>query len=223
MRGVFESTQAEASEAHLVLGRSAAETAVTLLWLNRFGTAESFRRFRADSFAHYRIQLEAMVAGDDEDETLRELRERVRRHAEHELAAAEITWEDVPRRANSWGPNMRQRCEQLKIAWVYNPFFASHSSYVHPSWHEVRTFHLDVEGTTARLSETFGAMSPTAAYVLAQVVTEAAASVTYALPNDLDADDVAERVGDTVKACRHVSFLCSKFMARGGVDDALRA
>jgi hypothetical protein len=128
LRGVFDATQADESEAHLALSRCVAETAVTLRRLARFADATTFRRFRADSFAYLRGRIAKFDAEEEQDDVQRAIADRVRRHAEAELHAAGVDWDDVPIRTNSWGPDMRQRCKQLGQDWVYDAFFASHSS-----------------------------------------------------------------------------------------------
>jgi hypothetical protein len=222
MRGIFDSTQADESEAHLVLSRAAAETAITLMWLVKHGDEDSLRRFRADSFAYWRKQLEHMQSSAaQEDDTARSVRGRVECHVNHEMGTAGIAWDDVPRRSNSWGPDVRQRCEQLELDWIYRAFFASHSSYVHPSWHELRTFHLAGEGRVVHLDSTFGGMQPLAAYVLARLVAEACEAAAAGLPCDLDLADLHDIVAKTVNGSQVLALHFSEFMARGGVDDYL--
>lgn len=222
-RGVFDSAQTDESEAHLVLSRSAAETAIVLVWLVRRGTSEHRRRFRADSFAYWRGQLERMRPGaPGEDEVMRSTRERVERHVAHEMASAGVGWEDVPKRSNSWGPDMRQRCAQLGIEWIYDSFFASHSSYVHPSWHELRAFHLSSAEDVIRLEPTFGGMLPIGGYVLARLIAEACDAAAEALPCDIDSENLADFVNRTTTASRILSMHFSAFVGRGGVDEYLQ-
>lgn len=221
LRGVFDATQADESEAHLALSRCAAETAITLRWLVRCGTETAFRRFRADSFAYWRRQLDQMRATTSADEVEQRIAQRLERHVEAELRAAGVGWQDVPRRPNSWGPDMRKRCDALGQSWVYDAFFASHSSYVHPSWHELRAFHLDSSGDGLALDASYGGMAPIAAYVLARLVAEACGEAAFFLPCDLDQADVAARVEATVAASHALAVEFSDFVAAGGVDGDL--
>jgi Family of unknown function (DUF5677) len=221
LRGVFDATQADESEAHLALSRCAAETAITLRWLVTRGDQIAFRRFRADSFAYLRRQLDKMRAEEPADEVQEGLAERVERSIEGELRAAGVTWDDVPQRPNSWGPDLRQRCDALDQSWVYESFFSSHHNYVHPSWHELRAFHLDSSEGRLVLDPTYGGMAPIAGYVLARLVAEACGDAAGFLPCDLDAADVAGRVQATVEASQALSIEFGEFIARGGLDAGL--
>jgi hypothetical protein len=221
VRGVFDACQADESEAHLPLGRCAAETAITLRWLVECSNDDSFRRFRADSFAYWRGVFAQMSEASDEDHVERQIRLKLEATVDRELDAAGVTWDDVPRRTNSWGPDMRQRCRDLDQEWLYESLFSSHSSYVHPSWHELRTFHLKSDGGRVNLDPTYGGMAPSTGYVLARVVAESCEAATTFLPSDLDAADVAERVKNTVRASQILAYAFSGFMARGGADDDL--
>jgi hypothetical protein len=93
---------------------------------------------------------------------MRAVRLRVEQKIDRELCAAGVAWDEVPKRLNSWGPGMRERCEQLGRGWLYSSFFSSHSSYVHPSWHELSTFHLTGESHVNRLDVTFAGITPIA-------------------------------------------------------------
>jgi hypothetical protein len=222
-RGIFDATQAEESEAHLVLSRCAAETAVTLRWLVCHRTAGTFRRFRADSFAYWRKTIERMnSAAEIEDGSSGGTRKGVKNHVAGELRAAEVRWEDVPSAPNRWGPNMRQRCEALDQGWVYDALFASHSSYVHPSWHELRAFHLASEAGRMRLDATYGGMAPISAYVVARLFAEACSAAAGFLSCDLAPADVEKRVRNTTEASQILALEFYDFTARGGLDEDLR-
>ncbi len=56
------------------------------------------------------------------------MREMTLAHLDEELAAAELSWDDVPSRPNSWGPDMRQRFDSLGQGWLYRTLFVSHSN-----------------------------------------------------------------------------------------------
>jgi hypothetical protein len=222
VRALFDSTQADASEAHLVLSRCVGETALTLSWLSEHGSAEHLRRFRADSFAHWRREVERMRRAEGrEDEVSQTTRALVEAEVEGELSAAGLTWEDVPPRTNSWGPDLRQRCEPLDRGWVYDTLFASHSAYVHPSWHEIRTFHLATENGRLVLDPTYGGIAPIAGYIITRLVAEACLSASRRLPCDLESADVEARVSATVEATQALAVEFAEFSARGGLDDAL--
>jgi len=221
-RGVFDACQAEESEAHLALSRCAAETSVTLVWLVEHGTEKSFKRFRADSFAYWRQALDRMAAERDADDVQRITEDKVRAHIEAELAAAGVEWGDVPKRTNSWGPDMRQRCEALGQDWLYDSLFASHSSYVHPSWHEIRAFHLQTSRGRIQLDPTFGGMAPTTAYALASTIASSCRAAATYLPCDLSEDDVDEWAAKTIRATRILFVEFSDFIARDGMDRDLQ-
>jgi Family of unknown function (DUF5677) len=222
VRALFDSTQADQSEAHLVLSRCVAETALTLRWLVEHGTTEHLRRFRADSFAHWRRELERMERADGtEDDIQRLTREKVEAQVGHELRAAGLSWADVPMTSNSWGPDTRQRCQAFDQEWIYDTLFASHSAYVHPSWHEIRAFHLATEREALLLDMTYGGMAPIVSYVVSRLVAEACGAVVRFLPCDLESGDVHERVAATVRASQVLASEFSEFIARGGADDDL--
>lgn len=219
VRGVFDASQMDESDAHLVLSRCALESAFTLRWLVRHGSARSFARFRADSFAHWRVQLDRMkAAAHEEDSVMRANREQVEAHIAAELELAGVRWEDVPAKPNSWGPDMRQRCKALGQEWVYESFFASHHNYVHPSWHELSALHLETENGGLRLSPGFSEIAPIAAYVLSGVICEAVRDAAEFLPDDMDHDDLDERVANTVEASQLLAVEFSDYLARGGFD-----
>jgi hypothetical protein len=222
LSGVFQSVNADESEAHLILVRPALETAVTIAWLVDHRAGDSLRRFRADSFVFWRRWRERAEASDvDEDQAMRATRLRIEQKIDRELSAAGLTWEEIPKRMNSWGPGMRERCEQLGRGWLYSSFFSGHSSYVHPSWHELSALHLTRVGHLGRLDVTFAGIAPVAAYKLTRISVEACAAAARELPCDLDAEDLARRVADTVTASRMLSAHFADFMARGGLDDEL--
>jgi hypothetical protein len=217
-RGTFDATQAAESEAHLVISRSVAETAITLMWLVQRGDAQSYRRFRADSFVFWRRQLQRMdlaVAGGDLSST--EISERLRSKIELQMAQAGVSWDDVPQRSSNWGPNVRQQCEQLGLEWIYS-LFSGHSSYVHPSWHELRTFHLQTDGDGFQLDPTFGGMGPIVGYILGRLCAEACRAAASVLPHDLDVDDLDARITNTVEASQRLSVYFDDYMQRHGFD-----
>lgn len=152
------------------------------------------RRFRADSFAVWRRWLEQASAEPVDDAELKAGLERIRGFFEAELAAAELTWNDVPKQPNSWGPGMRTQLGDLGLAPLYDTFFAAHSNYVHASWHELRTFHLEagVDGSH-RVSLEFGGPGPPALYQLAAVVVRACADYARAGPGHRSGGDRSGR------------------------------
>lgn len=216
--GVFDATQADESEAHAPLSRCAVESAVTLRWLVFHGKEKWFRRFRADSFAYWRTQLASMQSrASDHDPTVAQLSA----HIEKELRGAGLTWEDVPKAPNSWGPDMRQRCVALGQEWIYTSFFASHHNYVHPSWHELSALHLTFDDERFRLAPSFAGIPPITSYVLARVVCEAAGYAASFLRHDLDPEDLRERVAKTVEASQLLAGEFSDYFARGGFEQSL--
>jgi hypothetical protein len=218
LRGTFDAAQAAESDAHLLVSRSVAETAVTLMWLVKHGDVQSRRRFRADSFVYWREQLGRMDAAATEGDPFSvKSSKQLRNEIELRMARAGVSWDDVPRRASSWGPNVRQQCEQLDLAWIYS-LFAGHSSYVHPSWHELCTFHLRTVDDGFELDETFSGMAPIVGYVLGRLGAEVCRSAAGVLPHDLDPKDLEERVSNTVEASHHLSLHFSDYMQRHGFE-----
>jgi hypothetical protein len=116
---------------------------------------------------------------------------------------------------------MRQRGAALDQEWVYDALFASHSNYVHPSWHELRTFHLSTADRKVQLDLTYGGITPIGAYVVARLVAEACAAAAKFLPCDLDPEDTIARVEDTVRGSRMLTVAFTDFIARGGIDEDL--
>jgi hypothetical protein len=217
-RAIFDSTQADESEAHATLSRSLAETTVTLRWLVQKCDPTSYRRFRADSLARWRGFLDE-TGGDDEDDVQRVLRGRVQRYVDAELESADLTWTDIPAKPNSWGPSARQQFEDLGQIDVYNALFATHSSYVHPTWHEIRNFHLAPVGHGFRLDPSYAGMVPVAGYLLSQLVAEACLAGASVIESDVDDSAFADAVSTTIHASQVLSFEFSDFIARGSLDD----
>lgn len=221
-RAIFDSTQADESEAHSLLSRCLAETTITLRWLAEHGDADRYRRFRADSFARWRgVLLEMKNERADEDAHGKILREGVEAELARELKLAELTWDDVPQKANSWGPSVRQRFEQLGQGSIYNTLFATHSSYVHPTWHEIRAFHLQGGEQRLELSPSYAGLAPIAAYMLCLLVAEACRSAGSVLSHDLPPQAFEQAVANSVSASRLLSAEFGDFMARGGLDAEL--
>jgi hypothetical protein len=219
-RALFGSAADQESETHLILSRSIGETAITLRWLVRHAKPDSFRRFRADSFVYFRDFL-ARARAEESTGTAETTARLIEEKAEHELAAAQVGWDDVPARSGSWGPDVRQRFETFKQGWVYETLFAGHSSYVHPSWHEIRTFHIACDNDGAELDMTCGGLAPIVAFVVGRLVAEACRDAAEFLPNDLDSDDLAEWVTKTVGGSRQLGLLFHDWAAAGGLDDDL--
>jgi Family of unknown function (DUF5677) len=218
-RAIFDSTQAEESEAHSPLLRCLAETTATLRWLVQKGEPDAYSRFRAASFARWNGVFAEMAASrSDEDDNARILREKVEEQVAKELEAAGLNWEDIPKHPH-WGPNIRQQFEDLGQGGLYNTLFATHSSYVHPSWHEIRSFHLKRTSEGLHLDPSYSGLTPIAAYVVAQLVAEASAAAASVLPHGLDPDELKESVRNTVRASKMLALSFSEFSARGGLDD----
>ncbi|WP_183343651.1 DUF5677 domain-containing protein [Conexibacter arvalis] len=220
-RAIFDSTQADGSEAHSPLSRCLGETAITLRWLVWKSDPISYRRFRADSFARWRAWLQR-AAATSEDGTARQLRQGIENHIAAELKAAGLSWDDVPSRPNSWGPDVRRRFEDLDQYWLYEALFVSHSTYVHPTWNELRAFHLASAEGELRLDSTYAGIAPIAAFVLSRLVAEACLDAMSVLPHDLDTAAFSDVAKHTVRASQHLCALFSEFAARGGLDDDLR-
>lgn len=222
-RAIFDSTQAEDSEAHSPLSRCLGETAITLRWLVWKNDPDTYRRFRADSFARFRRVLEDGYASKaTEDGPSRIMREAVEKYIDSELAAAEISWEDVPKRPNSWGPDLRQRFKDLDQEGLYETLFVSHSNYVHPTWHEIRAFHLATENGGIGLDYSYAGMAPIAAFVVARLVVEACRDTVAALPITLNVEVFQDAVGRTLEASNGLIVKFGEFTARGGLDRDLQ-
>lgn len=221
LRGLFDASQSEDSEVHQIVARCVVETAVNIRWLLQQDNPEEYKRFRADSFVTWRKLLSGM--GRTGDEVLDSAAERVQRNVENELKAAGLTWEDIPKRPGSWGRgNFRQRLIDLDLGGLYDPLFATHSYYVHGSWHELRTFHLKSVDDGIYLDPTYGELAPTTSYEV--VVASLQAACDYAssmpVPSDLAADVVA-LAEPTIEACHRLSAAFAGYISRGGLDDLL--
>lgn len=212
-RGVFDAFGSE-SEAHGPLGRCLAETAITLRWLVHKDDTAVYQRFRADSFARWRKLLPA-----PEEDPGSPVLGLTRQTVERELQAAGLTWDDVPAKPNSWGPDLRQRFEAVGESGMYTTLFVSHSSYVHPSWHEIRALHLRSDATGTHLDYTYAGMTPIAAIVLARLVADACADAAKVLPHDLDTAAYEEAALLTGDAAHRLSLLFYDFAARGGLHE----
>ena len=218
IHSVFDATQRD-SEAHSPLSRCLGETAITLRWLVARSDPAIYRRFRADSFARFRALRDDPTP--ESDPTADKIRATVLSHLDDELVAAGVSWEDVPAKPNSWGPDVRQRFEALGQGWLYETLFVSHSNYVHPTWHEIRAFHLRSDEVGLHLDPTRAGMTPIAAFVLARLVVEACLDAASVLPNELDGSALREVVDNTVQASHELSVAFSDFIARGGLDPDL--
>lgn len=217
-RAIFDSTQADESEAHSPLSRSLGETCITLRWLVHRSDPGAYRRFRADSFRRWRNWLNQAEAEGDADEGARKLREMTKAHIEDELEVAGLSWDDVPERPNSWGPDVRQRFEALGQGSIYHTLFVSHSNYVHPTWHEIRAFHLRSDETGIHLDYTYAGIPPIAAFLLAQLVAEACGDSAKILPHNLDAAALETVVNQTIQVSHKLSYEFSQLALRGGLD-----
>jgi hypothetical protein len=223
LRGLFDASQSDESEVHQIVARCIVETAVNIRWLLQQDNPEEYKRFRADSFVTWRKLLGGM--GQTGDDVLDSTAERVQRNVEGELKAAGLAWEDIPKRPGSWGRGkFRQRLVDLDLdlGGLYDPLFATHSYYVHGSWHELRTFHLKTVDGGIYLDPTYGELAPTTSYEV--VVASLQAACDYAgsmpMPSELAADVVA-LAEPTIKACHRLSAAFAGYISRGGLDDLL--
>ena len=216
---LFESTQAEESEAHGILARCILESTVDLRWLASRSDAAAFRRFRADSFATRRRWLDAATAEQVTDATMDATLERVRAQTEAELAAAGVTWEDVPRRPHGWGGSLRQRMADLGLESEYTSFFAGHSNYVHGSWHEIRAFHLTTTPAGYCLDPTFGELSAPSSYATARQAFAACTAYIDFIPDlAIDVDEVRAATERSADGCVQLGSAFANFIKRGGID-----
>lgn len=221
LRGLFDASQSEESEVHQIVARCVVETAVNIRWLLKQDDPEEYRRFRADSFVTWRNLLSGLdVTGDP---VLDGTSARVRRNVEDELKAAGLTWEDIPKRSASWGRgSFRQRLADLDLEGLYDPLFATHSYYVHGSWHELRTFHLKTEDGVTLLDRTYGGLAPTTSYEVTATALQATCDYVRSMPVPSNvAAEVVELAQPTIEACRRLSAAFASYVSRGGLDDLL--
>lgn len=106
-------------------------------------------------------------------------------------------------------------------AWLYETLFVSHSNYVHPTWHEIRAFHLRSDQDGLHLDPTHAGMAPIAAFVIARLVVEACRDAASVLPHHLDEAALHEVVANTVRASQELSVAFSEFITRGGLQPDL--
>jgi len=221
IRGLFDASQSDESEVHQIVARCVVETAANLRWLLLRNDPEEYKRFRADSFVTWRKWLETTTATGDAK--LDGIAVRMKQHIETELTAAGLTWADVPKRPGSWGRgSFRQRLADLDIEGLYLVLFATHSYYVHGSWHELRTFHLKTDGGGLHLDSTFGELAPPTSYEVTIAALQAACDYVRALP--LPAAVVNEVVAvseSTIDACARLGTAFADYVSRGGLDPLL--
>lgn len=221
LRALFDSTQAEDSEAHQILGRCAAETAVNLRWLLLFGKPGDYKRFRADAFVAL-LRAADEVEPDHPDPIMRATGRRVCETVTRELRDAGLERSDVPRRAGKWGGTLRQRFEALGESGLYDAFFATHSDYVHGSWHELRTFHLKTTGRGYELDLTYGGLTPSAMYETSRLVFRAIGEYIDRMPlGGLDLGSLRTVTQETIEATTFATLEFARFIAEGGIDDQL--
>lgn len=217
LRALFDSTQTD-SEAHQILARCAGETAINLRWLLRIGKPEHYKRFRAEAFVAL-LRTADKVDEDVEDPVLRGTGALVTEILARELRDAGLERGDVPKRTGQWGGTLRQRFEALDESGLYDAFFATHSDYVHGSWHELRTFHLQsVEGGYA-LDLTYGGLTPSAMYETARLVLQAVDDYADQMPvAGLDLEALRVVTQGTIEAAKFASLEFARFVAEGGID-----
>jgi hypothetical protein len=219
LRALFDSTQTEDSEAHQILARCAGETAINLRWLLRFGQPEHYKRFRADAFVVL-LRTADKVDPDHEDPVARGAGELVSEIVSRELRDAGLDREDVPRRTGQWGGTLRQRFEALDESGLYDAFFATHSDYVHGSWHELRAFHLRSVKSGYALDLTYGGLTPSAMYETARLVLRAVDDYIDQMPvGELDLESLHLVTQGTIDATTFASLEFARFVADGGIDD----
>jgi hypothetical protein len=220
LRALFDSTQTD-SEAHQILARCAGETAINLRWLLRVGEPEHYKRFRAEAFVALLRTAEKIdeVADDPDDPVLRSTGELVTGILTRELDDAGLERADVPRRTGQWAGTLRQRFDTLGESGLYDAFFATHSDYVHGSWHELRTFHLrSVEGGYA-LDLTYGGLTPSAMYETARLALQAVDDYLDRMPlAGLNVEALRCVIQGTTEAARFASLEFARFVAEGGID-----
>lgn len=221
LRALFDSTQTEDSEAHQILARCAAETAINLRWLLRFGEPEHYKRFRADAFVAL-LRTADKVEPDHEDPVVRATGERVSETVARELHDAGLERSDVPRRVGQWGGTLRQRFEALDESGLYDAFFATHSDYVHGSWHELCTFHLRRANNGYELDLTYGGLTPPAMYETSRLVFRAIQDYVDHMPlAELDVESLDTVAQGTIEATTFATLEFARFIAEGGIDDQL--
>ena len=220
LRALFDATQSD-SEAHQILARCVGETAVNLRWLLSVGKPKHYKRYRAEAFVAL-LRIAEQVDEDAGDPVLRGAGDRVTDILARELRDAGLDKADVPRRTGQWAGTLRQRFEQLEETGLYDAFFATHSDYVHGSWHELRTFHLQsVEGGYA-LDLTYGGLTPSAMYETARLVLQAVDNYVDRMPvAGLDLEALRDVIQGTIQVAKFASLEFARFVAEGGVDDEI--
>lgn len=224
LRALFDSTQSEQSEAHHILARCVVETAVNMRWLLQADDPDEYQRFRADSFVTWLKLLDRQAASPaNEDEVARAVNERIKALIESELRAADLERKDIPPAPGSWGKgSFRKRLEDLGLGSLYLSMFATHSYYVHGSWHELRTFHVRGGRDGMELELDYGELAPPVSYETAQVALVALRDYVDAMPlAAIDIDEVKGVIGQTRSGITNVNLAFADFMARGGIDDVL--
>jgi hypothetical protein len=216
LRALFDSTQTD-SEAHQILARCAGETAINLRWLLCLGQPKHYKRFRAEAFVAL-LRTAERVDEEAEDPVLRRTGELVTEILARELRDAGLEKADVPKGTGRWAGTLRQRFEALGEGGLYDAFFATHSDYVHGSWHELRTFHLQsVEGGYA-LDLTYGGLTPSAMYETARLVLLAVDAYLDRMPvAGLDLGSLHCVIEGSVEAARFASLEFARFVAEGGI------
>jgi hypothetical protein len=229
LRDMFASTQADESEAHQILARCAVETAINLRWLIRKADPAEYKRFRAASFATLLQWLEetaaAPTAGSPVAVDGAAVRNRMEQYIEAELALAGLTRADVPASATAWGAgNFRNRLVDLELEELYLPMFATHSYYVHGSWHEIRTFHLERDQSGFHLDSSFGGIGPPTSYETAIRCMEAARDYCEVMPvADIDEDELVALVDRSEDLVGQMNVAFQRWLAAGGLDVLLEA
>ena len=219
LRALFDATQADESEAHQILARCTAETAVNLRWLLLSRDAEAYKRFRAAGYRTF-LRILEKVDADHADPVVKGTGERVVDIVTRELLAAGVERDDVPNRSGRWGGDLRQRFEELGETGLYDVFFGTHSDFVHGSWHELRTFHLRMTPRGYELDLTYGGLTPSAMYETSRLVFRAIRDYTSRMPlAGIDLEALRTIADGTIEAAKFATLEFARFIAEGGIDD----
>jgi hypothetical protein len=219
IRALFDSTQSEESEAHQILARCAAETAINLRWLLTFGNADAHKRFRAASYGTF-LKISDRIDRDQEDPVIRGTGERVVDYFARELAGAGVERADIPKRPGQWAGSLRARFDDLEEGGLYDVFFGTHSDFVHGSWHESVTFHLRMSPSGYVPDLTFGGLAPPTMYETSRLVLNALLGYASKMPvAGLDAEAHRTVAEMTIEAAIFAELEFARFAASGGIDD----
>lgn len=219
-RGLFDATQMTDTVLHGLAFRSLVETTITIEWFVHKNAERELAQFRAAGFAAWRKAAKIRV--DDPEARDRHIPEALACHLERQLAASDLTWDDVPARSNAWGAGgLRNRMNDLGIGDKYESLFGYASDAIHCSWRELSELHLTHRPEGYALDSTYHELVPLQSILAGERLAIACAAYVHWMPTTLDPADTQRRAA-AMSEIRLIVGACFAEAAEGGLLDVAR-